>query len=246
MKFSSISVLSLAALFAPSFVSATVNWNSAAAQTCALDNWSEIKAVVDPNILQTWDFIPAMLKVLLAQSNALNSDHTLVDNPTAAQILAIYTGFPSGVFSPFADNIVQACLDNPTQPESTTSSTSEEQEPTVSSTSDEQEPASSTSDEQDVASSTPDEETGSSSTSEEASSYSSAEESEPSSASVEESESSSASAEESGSSSASAEESGSSSSVESTSTEEEQETATSSAPAATSTDSPKCRPRPAY
>ncbi|KAJ1801528.1 hypothetical protein LPJ59_000202 [Coemansia sp. RSA 2399] len=257
MKFFNISVLSLAALLAPSLVSATVNWNSAAAQTCAVDNWSEIKDVVDPNILQNWDFIPAMLKLLLAQSNALNSDHTLIDNPTVAQILVIYSGFPSGIFSPYADNIVQACLDNPSQPESTTPSTSEEQEPTsstadeqepTSSTADEQEPTSSTADEQGETSSTADEESESSSTpaEESESNPTSADESESSSTSAEVSESSSTSAEESESSPTSAEESESGSPTEPTSTEGEQETATSSAPAATSTDSPKCRPRPAY
>ncbi|KAJ2658444.1 hypothetical protein IWW48_004024 [Coemansia sp. RSA 1200] len=137
MKVFNIPVLSLATLLAASAVSAAVDWTSAGAQACATQNWSAIKAAVDPNILRDWDFIPDILKSLMEQSGALNADHTLISNPTADQIVAIARGFPSGIFSPYGDNIVQKCLDDggavgsTTEEEPEPTTTEEEPEPTT-------------------------------------------------------------------------------------------------------------------
>ncbi|KAJ1726879.1 hypothetical protein LPJ72_006178, partial [Coemansia sp. Benny D160-2] len=129
MKVFNIPVLSLATLLlAASKASAAVDWTSASAQACATANWAAIKAAVDPNIQRDWDFIPDILKTLMEQSGALNADHSLISNPTANQIVAIARGFPSGVFSPYGDNIVQKCLDDGGAAVSTTEA---EPEPTT-------------------------------------------------------------------------------------------------------------------
>ncbi|KAI9502682.1 hypothetical protein BX070DRAFT_19507 [Coemansia spiralis] len=115
MKLFSCSILSLAALVS-SVLAQNIDWTAKDAQTCAVNNWAAIKAAVDPNILQTWQFLPSMVKILMEQSGALKADHTLVDHPTTDQILAIARGFPSGIFSPSGDNIVRNCLDNKPEP----------------------------------------------------------------------------------------------------------------------------------
>ncbi|KAJ2087078.1 hypothetical protein IW138_005235 [Coemansia sp. RSA 986] len=237
MKFFNISILSLATLLTSSLVSATVDWTSSNAQACALENWSAIKAVVDPKILQSWEFMPGVIKALMAQSGALNSDHTLINNPTANQIVAISRGFPAGIFSPYGDNIVQKCLDNGgAGHETTTSETTSTEQPEPTST------------EQPEPTSTEQPEPTISSTSEKQETTSSAEEgSETSTSAEQESKSGSSSAEKDSEFSTTAEEgSETDTASESTSAEEGQETATSSAPVPTSTDAPKCIPKHAY
>ncbi|KAJ1990427.1 hypothetical protein GGI25_003537 [Coemansia spiralis] len=128
MKLFSCSILSLAALVS-SVLAQNIDWTAKDAQTCAVNNWAAIKAAVDPNILQTWQFLPSMVKILMEQSGALKADHTLVDHPTTDQILAIARGFPSGIFSPSGDNIVRNCLDNKPEP-TPTEPTSTKSEPT--------------------------------------------------------------------------------------------------------------------
>ncbi|KAJ1663175.1 hypothetical protein IW140_005659 [Coemansia sp. RSA 1813] len=229
MKFFNISILSLATLLTSSLVSATVDWTSSNAQACALENWSAIKAVVDPKILQSWEFMPGVIKALMAQSGALNSDHTLINNPTANQIVAISRGFPAGIFSPYGDNIVQKCLDNGgAGHETTTSETTSTEQPEPTSTEQPEPTISSTSEKQETTSS--------------------AEEgSETSTSAEQESKSGSSSAEKDSEFSTTAEEgSETDTASESTSAEEGQETATSSAPVPTSTDAPKCIPKHAY
>ncbi|KAJ2390769.1 hypothetical protein H4S02_001679 [Coemansia sp. RSA 2611] len=126
MKLFTLSLAAVAAL-ASSVLGQSVDWTSSDAQACALQNWSEIQEAVNPNIASNWDFLPPFIKQAVQQAGALTADNKLVDSPTAAQILALAQSFPSGIFSPNADNIVQQCLSNtPDDSSSDEPSTSDE------------------------------------------------------------------------------------------------------------------------
>ncbi|KAJ1862102.1 hypothetical protein LPJ73_000853 [Coemansia sp. RSA 2703] len=127
----------------------SVNWSSPDTLECATQHWSDIKAVVDTPITSYWNFLPPPIKNILTQSGAVNADGSLVATaPAASTITQIAQIAPSGIFSPYADNIVLQCLATYV-PSSSSEPTSSTEEPTTStddSTSLTEEPTSSTDD----------------------------------------------------------------------------------------------------
>ncbi|KAJ2178479.1 hypothetical protein GGF45_002833 [Coemansia sp. RSA 551] len=258
MKFNvSTAFIAVLAACASSVFAQSVDWNSADSQACAQKNWAAIKQQVDVTIAENWEFLPSFIKDVVKQSGALNADNTLVSNPTGAQLVVLATSFPSGIFNPYANDIVQQCLTaTPSETETETeepSTSSEEpsassEEPSASS----EEPSASSEEPSESASEEPSEsasESASESQEESESASESAsqsqEESESASESQEESESASESASESQEESESASESASESQEESES-ESVSEDPTSSAPEATAEPSStpiKCIPR---
>ncbi|KAJ2425119.1 hypothetical protein GGF47_002643 [Coemansia sp. RSA 2524] len=234
MKFNvSTAFIAVLAACASSVFAQSVDWNSADSQACAQKNWAAIKQQVDVTIAENWEFLPSFIKDVVKQSGALNADNTLVSNPTGAQLVVLATSFPSGIFNPYANDIVQQCLTatpSETETETEEPSTSSE-EPSASS----EEPSAS-SEEPSASSEEP---------SESASEEPSESASESASESQEESESASESASQSQEESESASESASESQEESES-ESVSEDPTSSAPEATAEPSStpiKCIPR---
>ncbi|KAJ2256171.1 hypothetical protein IW137_000389 [Coemansia sp. RSA 1287] len=255
MKFNvSTAFIAVLAACASSVFAQSVDWNSADSQACAQKNWAAIKQQVDVTIAENWEFLPSFIKDVVKQSGALNADNTLVSNPTGAQLVVLATSFPSGIFNPYANDIVQQCLTaTPSETETETeepSTSSEEpsassEEPSASS----EEPSAS-SEEPSASSEEPSASSEEPSASSEEPSESASEEpsesaSESASESQEESESASESASQSQEESESASESASESQEESES-ESVSEDPTSSAPEATAEPSStpiKCIPR---
>ncbi|KAJ2481173.1 hypothetical protein IWW56_001949 [Coemansia sp. RSA 2131] len=134
MKFNvSSAFIAVLAACASSVFAQSVDWNSADAQACAQKNWAAIKQQVDVTIAANWQPLPNFIKDAVKQSGALNADNTLVSNPTGAQLIVLATSFPSGIFNPYAENIVQQCLTaTPSETETEEPSTSSE-EPSTSS-----------------------------------------------------------------------------------------------------------------
>ncbi|KAJ2124173.1 hypothetical protein IW147_001911 [Coemansia sp. RSA 720] len=134
MKFNvSSAFIAVLAACASSVFAQSVDWNSADVQACAQKNWAAIKQQVDVKIAANWQPLPSFIKDAVKQSGALNADNTLVSNPTGAQLIALATSFPSGIFNPYAENIVQQCLTaTPSETETEEPSTSSE-EPSTSS-----------------------------------------------------------------------------------------------------------------
>ncbi|KAJ2662295.1 hypothetical protein IW148_003023 [Coemansia sp. RSA 1199] len=127
MKFNvSSAFIAVLAACASSVFAQSVDWNSADAQACAQKNWAAIKQQVDVKIAANWQPLPNYIKDAVKQSGVLNADNTLVSNPTGAQLIALATSFPSGIFNPYAENIVQQCL-------AATPSDTETEEPSTSS-----------------------------------------------------------------------------------------------------------------
>ncbi|KAJ1722165.1 hypothetical protein LPJ53_003401, partial [Coemansia erecta] len=125
----------------------SVDWTSADSLECATERWSEIKASVDPPITSYWNFLPPPIKTILTQSGAVNADGSLVATaPAASAITQIAQSAPSGIFSPYADNIVLQCLATyvPSSSDESTSSTDESTSSTEESTSSTEESTSST------------------------------------------------------------------------------------------------------
>ncbi|KAJ2003684.1 hypothetical protein GGI04_002885 [Coemansia thaxteri] len=112
MQFFNLSTI-VAAILSAAAVAKAANWETPEAQACALRTWSAIKMSVDPHIKETWPFLPPPIKATLAQANVLNADQTLIVNPTYAQIALIARTLPNGIFSPYADTIVDRCLAQP-------------------------------------------------------------------------------------------------------------------------------------
>ncbi|KAJ2128695.1 hypothetical protein GGF48_002747 [Coemansia sp. RSA 921] len=256
MKFNvSTAFIAVLAACASSVFAQSVDWNSADSQACAQKNWAAIKQQVDVTIAENWEFLPSFIKDVVKQSGALNADNTLVSNPTGAQLVVLATSFPSGIFNPYANDIVQQCLTaTPSETETETeepSASSEEpsassEEPSASS----EEPSASSEEPSESASEEPSESASESASESQEESESASEEP---SQSEEESESASESASESQEESESASESASESQEESESASESQEESesaseepTSSAPEATAEPSStpiKCIPR---
>ncbi|KAJ1807539.1 hypothetical protein LPJ77_002956, partial [Coemansia sp. RSA 2523] len=136
MKFNvSTAFIAVLAACASSVFAQSVDWNSADSQACAQKNWAAIKQQVDVTIAENWEFLPSFIKDVVKQSGALNADNTLVSNPTGAQLVVLATSFPSGIFNPYANDIVQQCLTatpSETETETEEPSTSSE-EPSASS-----------------------------------------------------------------------------------------------------------------
>ncbi|KAJ2270230.1 hypothetical protein EV176_004366 [Coemansia sp. RSA 451] len=248
MKFNvSTAFIAVLAACASSVFAQSVDWNSADSQACAQKNWAAIKQQVDVTIAENWEFLPSFIKDVVKQSGALNADNTLVSNPTGAQLVVLATSFPSGIFNPYANDIVQQCLTaTPSETETETeepSTSSEEpsassEEPSASS----EEPSASSEEPSESASEEPSESASESASESQEESESA---SESASESQEESESASESASESQEESESASESASESQEESES-ESVSEDPTSSAPEATAEPSStpiKCIPR---
>ncbi|KAJ2780770.1 hypothetical protein GGI15_003421 [Coemansia interrupta] len=125
----------------------SVDWTSADSLECATERWSEIKASVDPQITTNWNFLPPPIKAIFTQSGAVNADGSLVATaPSASTITQIAQSAPSGIFSPYADNIVLQCLATyvPSSSDEPTSSTDEPTSSTDEPTSSTDEPTSST------------------------------------------------------------------------------------------------------
>ncbi|KAJ2492600.1 hypothetical protein IWW37_001355 [Coemansia sp. RSA 2050] len=131
-KFSAI----VAAIMSAAAIAQAADWNQRATQECARRSWTAIKSSVDPRIQLSWNFMPPPIRMALQQANAVNSDNSLIANPSLEQIALIANTLPQGVFLPFADDIVEQCLSNPpTLPTvitstSTTSTTSTPSTPT--------------------------------------------------------------------------------------------------------------------
>ncbi|KAJ2546217.1 hypothetical protein IWW35_005103, partial [Coemansia sp. RSA 1878] len=131
MKFNvSTAFIAVLAACASSVFAQSVDWNSADSQACAQKNWAAIKQQVDVTIAENWEFLPSFIKDVVKQSGALNADNTLVSNPTGAQLVVLATSFPSGIFNPYANDIVQQCL---TATPSETETETETEEPSTSS-----------------------------------------------------------------------------------------------------------------
>ncbi|KAJ2909507.1 hypothetical protein GGI21_001809, partial [Coemansia aciculifera] len=130
MQFLKLSTL-VAAMMSAAAVIQAADWSSPATHQCALRTWSAIKMDVDKQILSHWAILPPPIKMSLEQAKVLNADHTLIVNPSFAQMELLATVLPSGIFHPYADNIVDKCLAGPP----TSSSSSSHSNPTSSSSS---------------------------------------------------------------------------------------------------------------
>ncbi|KAJ2808753.1 hypothetical protein H4R20_000668 [Coemansia guatemalensis] len=131
MKLFSVSIISVLAAATGAFAQ-NVDWSAADTLACGLEYFSDIKAAVDGNIQPVWDFLPVAVTSRAEEAGIVNPNHSLISNPTAQQLQSMASIFPSGLFSPYADNIVQQCLatyvptsEEPSDEESTDEETSE-------------------------------------------------------------------------------------------------------------------------
>ncbi|KAJ2851057.1 hypothetical protein IWW36_001404 [Coemansia brasiliensis] len=130
MKFTvSAAILATIAALASSVVGQSVDWHSQAVQQCALQDWAQIKSVVDEKLAANWKFLPTYIKDNLSKAGVVDANGSLLDSPTAEQVVILAEAFPSGIFHPFADSIVSECLANPPQPSSDEPTDSEEPSP---------------------------------------------------------------------------------------------------------------------
>ncbi|KAJ2851056.1 hypothetical protein IWW36_001403 [Coemansia brasiliensis] len=111
MKFSvSFSILVTIAILASSVLGKFIDWTSHAAHQCALQNWDRIKSIVDIRLADEWEHLSPFIKAGIIDTGALNTNITLINNPTAEQISVLARGLPRRIFHPFADAIVSKCM----------------------------------------------------------------------------------------------------------------------------------------
>ncbi|KAJ2460233.1 hypothetical protein GGF42_000975 [Coemansia sp. RSA 2424] len=130
MQFFKLTTL-VAAMMSAAAVTQAADWSAPATHECALRTWSAIKMDVDKQLLPVWGVLPPPIKMALEQANVLNADHSLIVNPSFAQMELLANILPPGIFLPYADIIVDKCLAGPP----TSSSSSSHVNPTSSSSS---------------------------------------------------------------------------------------------------------------
>ncbi|KAJ2776605.1 hypothetical protein H4R18_005584 [Coemansia javaensis] len=137
MKFGFATIAAL--LACASRAVADIDWAAADTYACALATWPAVKAAVDPSLKQSWAFVPPFMRQALLDAGAVSADGSLVAKPTPAQLAALGSGLPFGVFNPNADYVITSCLATyvPTSESSTSESSTSESSTSDSSSSSE-------------------------------------------------------------------------------------------------------------
>ncbi|KAJ2696324.1 hypothetical protein H4R19_005754, partial [Coemansia spiralis] len=89
---------------------AAADWTADSTYECAIQNWPAVLQVVNPRIQAAWTAMPPPIKQMALAAGIMTPSNGLIANPSKVQVQAIANVFPSGMFHPFADNIVDKCL----------------------------------------------------------------------------------------------------------------------------------------